>query len=127
MSSEGKKILIVEDEKPMANALATKLIRAGFEAKAVFKGSEALDELETTPYDLILLDLIMPQTDGFTVLERLKEKKSIIPVIVASNLRQEEDFTRAKALGAVDFIVKSRSSLSEIVERIEKFFNNSVV
>ncbi|MES2930453.1 MAG: response regulator [Patescibacteria group bacterium] len=121
--TDAKKILIVEDEKPMAQALETKLNRAGFNARAVFNGSEALSTLEIDIFDLIILDLIMPQTDGFTVLEKLKEKGNKTPVIVASNLRQEEDFSRAKSLGAVDFIVKSRSSLSQIVLLITEFFN----
>jgi DNA-binding response OmpR family regulator len=116
-----KKILVVEDEKPMAQALETKLKRAGFDAKAVFNGTDALSAMESEQFDLVMLDLIMPQTDGFTVLEKLKEKGNKTPVIVASNLRQEEDFARSKELGAVDFIVKSRTSLSQIVEIVTKF------
>jgi len=89
-----KKILIAEDEKPMAKALELKLNSAGFQAKAVYNGQEALDVLEKEPYDLMLMDLIMPKLDGFKLLEALKQKGSKMPVIVSTNLSQEEDKKR---------------------------------
>lgn len=116
-----KKILIAEDEKPMANALELKLNKSGFEAKAVYNGQEALDELEKNgPYDLMLLDLMMPQVDGFEVLEKLKEKKIKLPVIVSTNLSQETDIEKAKALGAVDYFVKSDTPVMKVVEHVKK-------
>lgn len=118
---EKKKILIAEDEKPMAHALELKLNNSGFVAKAVFNGEEALAELDRTDYDLLLLDLIMPKVDGFHVLEGLVDKKKKIKVIVTSNLSQEEDIKRAKELGAVDFLVKSDTPLQEIIEKIKKY------
>ena len=69
-----KKILIVEDEKPMARALELKLTRAGYDAASANDGQSGLDYLEKNKVDLILLDLIMPKLDGFAVLERLKAK-----------------------------------------------------
>jgi CheY-like chemotaxis protein len=115
-----KKILIAEDEKPMAKALELKLKGSGFEAKAVFNGVEALAEMEKEKYDLLLLDLMMPVMDGFGVLEALKNKpdnKTL--VIVSSNLSQAEDINRAKALGAVDYFVKSDTPISEVVNHIK--------
>lgn len=120
MAGNIKKILVVEDEKPMAKALTLKLNHAGFEAKAAFNGEEALEELEKDQYDLMLLDLIMPRMDGFSVLEKLKEKGTKTKIVVTSNLGQEEDFNRAKELGASDYFVKSDTSLSEIVEFVKK-------
>lgn len=114
-----KKILIVEDEKPMAHALELKLNKAGFDAKAVFDGEEALAELEVNEYDLIITDLVMPKVDGFGLLKALKEKGNTTSVIVASNLSQQEDLKKAKELGAVDFFIKSDTPLSEIVEKIQ--------
>ena len=66
-----KKILIIEDEKPMARALELKLAHAGFEVKAVFNGEEGVELLQKETYALILLDLVMPKIDGFKVLETL--------------------------------------------------------
>ena len=117
--SEIKKILIAEDEKPMAKALAIKLNKVGFQAKAVNNGLEAVKELENSQYDLLLLDLIMPQMDGFTTLEKIKEKGIKVKIIVTSNLSQEEDFSRAKSLGATDYFVKSDTSLAELVDFVK--------
>lgn len=111
-----KKILIAEDEKPMAKALELKLTSAVFTVKAVFNGQEALDELEKESYDLLLLDLLMPVTDGWQVLSAVKTKN--IKVIVLSNLSQEEDVAKAKQMGAIDFWVKSDTALAEVVEKV---------
>jgi len=113
-----KKVLIVEDEKPMAKALEVKLNKSGFAAKAVFNGQQALEVLTAEKYDLALLDLMMPEMDGFDVLSKIREKQLGIKVIVTSNLSQEEDIKKAKALGAVDFLVKSNVSLADIVAKV---------
>ncbi|MBT4209558.1 MAG: response regulator [Candidatus Komeilibacteria bacterium] len=115
-----KKILVAEDEKPMAKALVLKLNHAGFEAKAAFNGEEAIEEMAKNDYDLLLLDMIMPRMDGFTVLKKLKEQGTKTKIVVTSNLGQEEDFNKAKELGATDYFVKSDTSLSEIVDYIKK-------
>ena len=113
-----QKILIIDDEKPMARALELKLVHAGFETKAVFNGEEGLAILQKNTFALILLDLVMPKLDGFKVLEALKEKKITTPVIVLSNLSQEDDEKRAKSLGAKDFFVKSNVQVTTIVEKV---------
>ncbi len=114
-----KKILVVDDEKPLSEALRLKLTHSGFEVKTAGNGEEALKLLEKEDFDLVLMDLVMPQMDGFQVLEKLAEKKPKAKVIVTSNLSQEEDFTRAQNLGAVKYFVKSDTPLSEIVHNIE--------
>jgi DNA-binding response OmpR family regulator len=115
-----KKILIAEDEKPMAKALELKLNNSGFEAKAVFNGVEAVAELEKTNYDLVLLDIMMPKKDGFGVLEDIKAKKIKTKVIVATNLSQENDIKKAKELGAIDYFVKSDTPISQVVKNVQK-------
>lgn len=118
-----KKILIVEDEKPLSKVLSNKLIFAGFETRNAFDGREALGILEKEKFDLLILDIVMPKIDGYGVLSKLKIMKIKLPVIVISNLSQEEDIRRVKELGAADYIVKSDISLTEIVERVKKLFN----
>jgi len=113
-----KRILIVEDEAPMARALELKLDHAGFDAVAVHGGQEALDLLAGEQFDLMLLDLIMPGLDGFAVLTHLKERGSTIPVIILSNLNQPEDIKKAKELGARDFFIKSDVPLANVVEQV---------
>ncbi|PLX28394.1 hypothetical protein C0581_02595 [Candidatus Parcubacteria bacterium] len=115
-----KKILIAEDEKPMAKALELKLNNSGYEAKAVFDGVEAVEALEQDKYDLMLLDLMMPKKDGFGVLEDMKAKKIKVPVIVSTNLSQDADIERAKKLGAKDYFVKSDTPITGVIEHIQK-------
>lgn len=119
--SDKKKILIIEDEKPIARALELKLSHSGYEATVANNGAEGLAYLAKNPVDLILLDVIMPTMDGFTVLETLKKKGNKTPVVMLSNLSQEEDEKRAKELGAKDFFIKSNTPLVEIVGFIKKF------
>ena len=121
MKQDGKKILIVEDDKPMAHAMEIKFGKSGFLATITHNGQEALDLLEKETFDLILLDLVMPIMDGFKVLAALKEKNNTIPVVVTSNLNQDEDIIRAKSLGAKDFIVKSNTPLTEIIRLIKNY------
>ncbi len=117
---EKKKILIIEDEKPLAHALELKLSHEGFTVVATGSGEEALTFLEQDHFDLVLTDLIIPGVDGFKVLETIQEKKMKIPVIVMTNLNQEEDRKRASDLGATSFFVKSNSPISLIVETVKK-------
>ena len=103
------KILVAEDDKFLASAYRVKLSSEGYEIKMASDGQEALDIMETFTPDVILLDLIMPVKDGFSVLEELKknDKWKNIPVIVASNLGQKEDIDKSMQLGATDYFVKS--------------------
>jgi len=112
-------VLIVEDEKPMARALELKLTKVGFNVKVAYNGEEALDIVGKEKVDLMLLDLIMPKKDGFGVLSELKQKGVTVPVVVSSNLSQEEDFQRAKSLGAKGYFVKSNTPIAEIVTIIK--------
>jgi two-component system copper resistance phosphate regulon response regulator CusR len=113
-----KKILIIEDEKTLARALELKLTRAGFEVKAVFNGEDGVALLQEEIFALILLDLIMPKMDGFTVLSILKEKKIKTPVMILTNLNQENDIKRTKEFGVKDFFIKSNTPIVTIVERV---------
>lgn len=115
-----KRVLVVEDERPMAHALELKLNHSGYEAMAVFNGQEALDELNRQTYDLIILDLVMPVMDGFALLRELQTRGKKIPVIVASNLSQEEDAKKAKKLGAKDYFVKSNTPIAEVINHVKK-------
>jgi DNA-binding response OmpR family regulator len=115
-----KKILVAEDDKFLASAYRVKLTKANFEVKIVANGKDALDSLESFVPDLIILDLMMPGIDGFTVLETIKknEKYKGIPVLVASNLGESEDIVKATKLGASDYIVKTDLSMKKLIEKI---------
>lgn len=115
-----KRILVAEDEKPMAKALQLKLQKKGFEVDVAGNGKKALEALEKNDYDAMLLDLVMPEMDGFEVLEQIKEKGIKVPVLVSTNLSQEKDEKRVRELGAKDFFVKSDTPLIEVIKHIEE-------
>lgn len=114
-----KKILIVEDEKPLAHALELKMTHEGYETKVASTGREGLDEASTGKYDLILLDLILPEIDGFAILEALKGKKLKPVIVVLSNLGQDEDRKKAEEFGVKNYLVKSNVPLADIVKVVK--------
>lgn len=119
MEPNSKKILIIEDEKPLARALELKLTHEGFLVVNVPNGEVALPLLESDEYALIICDLMMPKVDGFKVLEFIKNKNIKTPVVALTNLSQAEDEKRARALGASEFFVKSNTSIAKIVEYVK--------
>lgn len=114
-----KTILIAEDEKPMAKALELKLTKAGFEVVVVGSGEDVMTTIASQSFDLILLDILMPGMNGFDVLQQLQGKN--LKIIVTSNLGQPEDIVKAKSLGAIDYMIKSNVSLSDIVAKVTSF------
>lgn len=116
-----KKLIIVEDEKPMIKALTAKLKSEGYEVENASDANEFFQKISKESFDLILLDLMLPGVSGFEILERLKNKGIKTPVIIASNLSQQEDKERVDKLGVSDYIVKSDTSLTEIVNKIKSF------
>jgi DNA-binding response OmpR family regulator len=115
-----KKILVIEDEKPLARALELKLSHEGFAVTCAQNGELALPILKVEKFSLIVCDLIMPKVDGFQVLEFVKENKIKTPVIILTNLSQVEDEKRARELGASEFFIKSNTSIIKIVEHIKE-------
>lgn len=119
-TSKGKKkILIVEDERPLAHALELKMNHEGYETTVATTGEEGLKEASSGKYDLILLDLILPGIDGFTILSELKNKKAKTVVIVLSNLGQDEDRKKAEEFGAKQYLIKSNVPLADIVKVVK--------
>jgi len=124
METQSKKILILEDEKPLSRALELKLTHEGFNVQTLPSGEGVMPLIEKENFSLIICDLVMPKVDGFQVLQKIKEEGLNIPVIILTNLSQSEDEKRVRSLGAKDFFVKSDTSLSKLVEYIKEIFNN---
>jgi DNA-binding response OmpR family regulator len=112
--------LVVEDDKFLSNAYKAGFEGEGLEVYIAYDGEEALKMAAEVKPDIILLDILIPKIDGFTVLQSLKANKELehIPVIVASNLGQQQDIDKGLQLGAIDYIVKSESSITEILGKI---------
>jgi DNA-binding response OmpR family regulator len=117
--TSAKKILVIEDETPLARALELKLTHEGFEVKTASNGELALLCLKSEKFSLIICDLILPKVDGFQVLEFIKDSKIKTPVLVLTNLSQAEDEKRVLALGASDFFIKSNTPIAKIVEHVK--------
>ena len=119
------KILTIEDDKFLRELIKRKLQEVGFEAISASNGEEGLALVKEEKPNLILLDLIMPGMDGFMTLKELQKDPLLasIPVIILSNLGQQDDFDKAKQLGAVDFLVKAHFTPNEIVDKINKILD----
>lgn len=117
---QGKKILLAEDDRFLAKTLVNELTRDGLEVVHVHNGDQALGAIKGSKIDLVVLDLMMPQKNGFEFLSEKKLDKSIadIPVIVLSNLDQDSDREKALGLGATAYLVKAHNSLQEIVSQV---------
>lgn len=119
-----QKIVLVEDDETLAEVLYAELTEAGFEVVPAFDGKEGLKQVREKKPDLVLLDIILPEMNGFDVLEELKKSPDTqeIPVIILSLLGEDEDIKKGLKLGASDYIVKSSHAIAEIVEKVKNFF-----
>lgn len=115
------KILIVEDEKVLSSALSIKFENEGFEVKVVESGDLVMDVIKDWKPNIILLDLILPKKIGKEVLKELKAdpEYNMIPVVILSNLDNEEDIKTCLSLGAVDYFVKANHPIKEIIEKVK--------
>lgn len=114
-----RRILIVEDEKPLSRALGFKINRHGFEIQAVYNGEEALAMLAQEKFDLVLLDLIMPLKGGMEVLTEMRARGDQTKVVILSNLSDDATVKAARELGVKDFIVKSSTPIIDVIDRIK--------
>lgn len=119
-----KKILIVEDDKSLSRVLGLKLDKAGFEVDRAFDGKEGLESLLEGKYDLVLMDLIMPQMTGFELLKELEKQSVNVPVLILSNLGQNEDKEKTECYENVKgYVVKSNISLDDVIKKIDNTLN----
>lgn len=127
MATNGKKILVVEDDKFLIKAYNIKFSKAGFEVITAMDGLSGLEIARNEAPKLILLDLMLPKIDGFEFLKRMSQDEKIknIPVIVLSNLGQQNDKDKAISLGAKDYLIKADYSLDNIIGVINKHISQA--
>ena len=123
MAGQAKTVLIVEDDVFLMSLLKNRMESEGFSVLAAKDGEEAIKVLKEIKPDLILLDIILPGKSGFEVLEEMKSDPQIqnSPVMIISNLGQDMDIDRGKDLGALEYFVKARSSMDDVVEKVGSF------
>ena len=123
MAKEKKiKIILIEDDSFLVEMYTTKFELEGFEVISAEDGKKGLDMVKKEKPDIILLDILMPQMDGFAVLDALKKDKALadIPVILLTNLGQKEDVKKGFEKGAVGYLIKAHFMPSEVVDKIKK-------
>lgn len=110
------KILVVEDEHSIADIVAFNLQREGYEVKTVYDGINGLNEALSGDYDMMLLDVMLPGMDGFTVCGKVRET-SELPIIMLTAREEETDKVYGLEIGADDYITKP-FSMRELMARI---------
>ncbi len=116
------KILIVEDDAILSKAIHIALEQAGFEVETAMDGEIAIQKMRKEPFDLVLLDLLLPKKLGEDVLTEMKEDASLkhIPVFIATVKSDSDSVKHCMALGAEGYFIKAHYSLDEIVQRIKE-------
>jgi len=111
------RLLLAEDERELSNALVTILKHNNYSVDAVYDGLEALDYLQTENYDGVILDIMMPKMDGLTVLKKLRERGSDLPVLVLTARSEIDDRVQGLDSGADDYLTKPFAT-KELLARI---------
>lgn len=121
--SQKRRILILEDDPFISRMYQTKLTEEGFDARVLADGKTGLDFSEEFNPELVLLDISMPELNGLEFLEQFKAEGSkfkSVPVIVLTNSADVDDIAKAKNLGAADYLIKSNTIPSDVLDIIEK-------
>lgn len=116
MAETNKKVLVVEDDSLLQDMLAQQLVKDSWSVNYAKDGEKALELARSEKPDVILLDLMLPGVSGYDILAQLKKDPELqhIPVIILSNLGQQEDMDKGLQLGAADFMIKSNFTLDEV-------------
>jgi len=117
-----QKILLVEDDPFLIDIYSQKLKKSGFDVVVETIGSKVLDAVINESPDLLVLDIVLPEMDGWEILQRLSKNKkfSKLKVMVFSNLGQKSEVEKGIKLGAVKYLIKAEYTPSEVVEEVKK-------
>jgi two-component system response regulator YesN len=119
-----KTILIADDDSMIMQIFSLGLEQADADVRvhSATTGNSAIDAIERVKPDVLVLDIRMPQGDGFTVLDYLKKQKSTMPVVILTNYRNDEYITKCKTYGVKEYLVKHEMKIDRIVERVSACF-----
>jgi len=121
MEENAKKVMLVEDDRFLSSLIKARLEKDGFGVIQAFDGEQAIQILTNDRPNLVILDLIMPKTNGFEVLKTISLTPGLsdTPVIIVSNLAQDSDIEKARQLGAKEYFVKVKISIDDLVDKIK--------
>jgi DNA-binding response OmpR family regulator len=116
-----KKVLLIEDDKMIQTMYETKLKQEQYQVITADNGAAGLDLALKEKPDIILLDVILPQMDGFTVLQEVRSSAGMkkVPIIMLTNLGTTEDQEKGTQLGATDYWVKANLTPAQVAEKIK--------
>lgn len=116
-------VLLVEDDQFLQKILKQRLIEEGVNVEVAGDGEAAVKSIKELKPVLVLLDLILPKKNGFEVLAEIRKDPAFakLPVVVLSNLGQQEDKQHMEELGVKDYLVKADYSLSEMVGKVKEY------
>jgi two-component system, OmpR family, alkaline phosphatase synthesis response regulator PhoP len=117
-----KKLLLVEDDVFLVNMYKSKLEDEGYDLLVANNGEEGLFLAQKEEIDLLILDLMLPKMSGVVLLEKLRETKPDLPVLILTNLTDEEEAKKTLSLGVKEFVVKSDITPNQLVEKISEYF-----
>lgn len=116
------KVLLVEDDPFLRDICSKKLAKEGYTVFEAVDGMQAVNMVSKVRPQIVLLDVILPTMDGFQVLKKIRAEKdpeiSTVPIVMLSNLGQEDDINRAMSFGANDYLVKAHFTTDEIADRV---------
>jgi two-component system, OmpR family, response regulator len=118
------RLLIAEDEKKIARFLRKRLIEEGYAVDVVHTGDEALERLTSTPYDAAILDIMMPECDGLSVLRAVREEQNTTPILLLSARGETAERIEGLNLGADEYMAKP-FSMDELVARLHALLRRS--
>jgi len=120
-----KRILLVEDDPFLVDIYSTKLKEEGFSVQIVTDGKDALKKLKKDAPDLLLLDIVLPNFNGWEILRKIgrDDELKTLKVVILSNLGEKEEIEKGLNLGAAEYLVKAHYTPSEVVEEVKKILN----
>lgn len=121
----GKKILLVEDDQFIRELYDLYLKEAGYTVVQAANGQAGIDNFKTEIFDLVLLDILMPEKDGIAVLTELHAINSKVPVVMLTNLAQENMIKKAFEIGAAGYLLKARITKKDLLREVGGFIEPS--
>lgn len=122
----GKKILLVEDDQFIRELYEVFLKEDGYAITSAVNGEEAVNKFKSEFFDLVLLDIMLPKKDGITVLQDIHKINDKTPVVMLTNLAQEDLIKKSFELGASGYVLKARITKKDLLTEVKGFIDATV-